>query len=37
LIELIGVIDAEVEKQVASIISGAQHKPEVAIKAAWYY
>lgn len=37
LIELIGVIDAEVEKQVASIISGAQHQPEVAIKAAWYY
>jgi hypothetical protein len=37
LIELIGVIDAEVEKQVASIISGAQHQPAVAIKAAWYY
>ena len=37
LVELIGVIDAEVEKQVAAVISGAQHQPEVAIKTAWYY
>jgi len=37
LIELIGVIDAEVERQVGSFISRAEHKPEVAIKAAWYY
>lgn len=37
LIELIGVIDVEVEKQVASVISGAEHQPSVVVKPAWYY
>ncbi|MGI0080551.1 MAG: type II toxin-antitoxin system toxin DNA ADP-ribosyl transferase DarT [Nitrososphaerales archaeon] len=37
LIELIGVINSEVERQVTNIISGARHQPSVAVKTAWYY
>jgi hypothetical protein len=37
LIELIGVIDAEAEKQVATAIIGAEHQPELVVKPEWYY
>lgn len=37
LIELIGVIDAEIEEQVANLIRSAEHQPSVAVKPAWYY
>lgn len=37
LIELIGVIDTDVENQVANIISEAEHQPSVAVKPEWYY
>jgi hypothetical protein len=37
LIELIGVINFEVDQQVANVISGADHQPSIAVKPAWYY
>jgi hypothetical protein len=37
LIELIGVINAEVAQRVVNIINKAGHQPDVAVKPAWYY
>ncbi len=37
LIELIGVIDAEIEKRVSTVISGAEHQPSVTVRPEWYY
>ena len=37
LIEHVGVGNAKVEEQVATLISGADHQPVVAVKPAWYY
>lgn len=37
LIECIGVINAEVAQQVATLISGADHQPIVAVEREWYY
>lgn len=37
LIERIGVMDVEVSQQVATLISGADHQPTVAVERSWYY
>lgn len=37
LVELIGVVNAEVAKQVENVISEAGHRPEVVVRPDWYY
>jgi hypothetical protein len=37
LIEVIGVMDAAREQQVANVVHEAGHQPRIAVERSWYY